>query len=292
MSTIQFGRYSVELSNTDKVFFPDEGITKGDVIDYYKQVSKTMVQYMRDRPLTMHRFPDGLNGEGFYQKEVPEYFPDWIERVRVKKEGGEVTHALCQNAATLVYIANQACITPHVWLSRIDKQGNPDRLIFDLDPADDNFESVRHAAKALRVILEEVDLVPFLMTTGSRGLHVVAPLSRGEDFDTVRDFARSIAEALSERDPDQFTTEQRTEKRGNRVFLDYLRNAYAQTAVAPYAIRAKSGAPIATPVDWDELDDRNLHSRSYTIKNIFRRLGQKNDPWKNINHRARSLKDL
>jgi bifunctional non-homologous end joining protein LigD len=242
--------------------------------------------------VTMHRFPDGLSGENFFQKEVPDYFPDWIERVIVKKEGGEIEHLLCQNAATLVYMADQACLTPHIWLSRIDRQDKPDRLIFDLDPPDDSFESASRAAKYLKVILEDADLVPFLMTTGSRGLHVVIPLNRSEDFDTVRDYARKIAETLSERHPDHFTTEQRTDKRGNRVFLDYLRNAYAQTAVTPYAIRAKSGAPVATPVDWDELDHRSLHSRSYTIKNIFRRLGQKNDPWKNINRRARSLKDL
>lgn len=283
-----FGRYKVELSNTDKVFFPDAGITKGELIEYYRQVAETMLPYLRGRPVTMRRFPDGVEGEGFYQKDAPDYFPDWIERVRVEKEDGTVDHVVCGKAADLVYLANQACITPHVWLSRVDRLDNPDLMIFDLDPPDGGFADVRFAARATRELLEELGLSPFAQTTGSRGVHVVIPLDRSSDFDTVRSFAQGVAEVLAGRAPDRLTTERYKEKRGNRVFLDTARNAYAQTFVAPYSVRPKPGAPVATPIDWDELG--RVGPQTYNIRNVFRRLGQVDDPWSGIRRHARSLK--
>ena len=288
---LTIGRYDVEVTSLDKVMFPDDGLTKGDLIDYYHRIAGTMVPHVAERPLTMHRFPNGIGQEGFYQKEAPEYFPGWIERVTVEVEEGRATQhqVLCNHAATLVYLANQGCITPHVWLSRADKLPYPDKLIFDLDPPGGDFESVRAAARTLRQMLQEVGLVPFVMTTGSKGLHVVTPLDRSLDFDSARAFARRLAEILAGRQPDRFTTETRKNKRRGRLFLDYLRNAYGQHGVAPYAVRAKAGAPIATPLDWDELADADLHSQRYTMHNIFRRLGQKEDPWRNIMDHARSL---
>lgn len=273
--------------------FPDDGLTKGDLVDYYYRISETMLPHVAGRPLTMHRFPNGIDAEGFYQKEAPDYFPQWIERVALEVEGGRTQHqVLCNNVATLVYLANQSCITPHVWLSRADKVRYPDKLIFDLDPPSGDFEIVREAAQALREMLQQVGLVPFVMTTGSKGLHVVTPLDRTVDFDTARAFARRLAEVLAGREPDRFTTETRKNKRRGRLFLDYLRNSYGQHGVAPYAIRAKPGAPVATPLDWDELANRNLHSQSYTMQNIFRRLGQKEDPWRDMMDHARSLMEL
>jgi bifunctional non-homologous end joining protein LigD len=273
--------------------FPDEGITQGDLMEYYRRVAETMLPYLKGRPLTMQRFPDGIGDEGFYQKEAPDYFPDWIRRVsiEVKEEGQEQPQVICENVATLVYLVDQGCITPHVWLSRADKLTHPDRLIFDLDPPDDDFELVRSAAQSLREMLEGVGLLPFVMTTGSRGLHVVVPLDRSTDFDTVRSFAKNLAGVLAEREADRLTTKVRKDKRGNRLFLDYLRNSYGQNTVAPYAVRAKPGAPVATPLDWDELSDSNLHSQTYTLQNIFRRLGQKEDPWKGMMRHARSLSE-
>lgn len=289
MSLRRYGKITVETSNEDKVFFPDGGITKGDLIDYYDRISTHMLPLIKDRPLMMHRFPDGIRGKDFYHKDVPDYFPDWIDTVRVKKENGTVTHAVCNKRATIVYLADQACITPHVWLSRRDKLENPDRLILDLDPPGDDFEPVRSAAFLVRDLLEELGLASLSMTTGSRGLHVVVPLDRQEDFDAVRRFARQVAEILAENHPDELTVEARKDKRGQRLFLDTARNAYAQTAVAPYSIRARKGAPVATPLDWQELKNKDLTSRSYTLSNIFRRLGSKDDPWQGINRRGRSL---
>lgn len=288
MGEIAFGRYVVQTSNEDKVFFPDAGITKGDLIDYYRQVAETMLPYLRHRPLTMRRFPDGIEGEGFYQKDAPDYFPDWIERVRVEKEDGTVDHVVCGKVADLVYLANQACVTPHVWLSRADKPDNPDLMIFDLDPPDGPFADVRFAARAARDLLEELGLSPFVQTTGSRGVHVVVPLDRSSDFDSVRAFAQGVAEVLAGRAPGRLTTEQYKEKRGDRVFLDTARNAYAQTFAAPYSVRPKPGAPVATPIGWEELG--RVGPQSYNVGNVFRRLGQADDPWSGMRRRARSLK--
>jgi bifunctional non-homologous end joining protein LigD len=289
MSLRKYGALTFHTSNEDKVFFPDNGITKGDLMDYYDRIAEYMLRHLKDRPLMMHRFPDGIRGMSFYHKEAPDYFPDWIETAVVRKEGGEVSHVLCNNQATLVYLADQACITPHVWLSRKDRIHNPDRLIFDLDPPADDFAPVRSAALKMHELLDDLGLESFLMTTGSRGLHVVVPLSRREDFDEVRRFARDVAGILAMQNPDEFTVEARKNKRGSRLYLDTARNAYAQTGVAPYSVRARTGAPVATPLDWHELSHSALSARTYTLPNIFRRLGSKEDPWQGLNRRGRSL---
>ncbi|MGH2537355.1 MAG: DNA polymerase domain-containing protein, partial [Candidatus Promineifilaceae bacterium] len=249
------------------------------------------------RPLSMQRFPDGIGEKGFYQKEAPGYFPAWIRRasIRVEGTGENQPQVICDEAATLVYLANQNCITPHLWLSRLGGRAgpepldHPDRLIFDLDPPAGAFELARAAAASLRALLEELGLAAFLMTTGSRGLHVAAPLDGRADFDAARAFAHQVAQRLARRKPDKLTTETRKAERNGRLFLDYLRNAYAATSVAPYAVRARPGAPVATPLDWGELDDGRLRSDRYTLKNIFRRLGQKGDPWQGITAAPGSL---
>lgn len=292
METLTFGKYKVELSNTEKILFPDDGITKGDVIEYYRKISEVMLPHIKGRPLTLQRFPDGIGEEGFFQKEASDYFPDWIETLSVKKkEGGKTDYVICNNSATLVYLANQACIAFHVWLSRKSRLEKPDRLIFDLDPSDENdFPQVCQAAMSLRRFLEnELNLTAFVMTTGSRGLHVVAPIKANLNFDLVRSFAQKAADIIAQRNSDRLTTAIRKEKRQGRIFLDTARNAYGQTAAAAYAVRAKPGAPIATPLDWEELEDSELNSQSYHLKNIFKRLAQKPDPWKSIDKRRVSL---
>jgi bifunctional non-homologous end joining protein LigD len=236
----------------------------------------------------MQRYPNGIQAEGFFQKAAPDYFPDWIRRVTVSKEGGTVEHVVCDNAATLVYLANQGCITPHVWLSRADRVDNPDRLIFDLDPPGDDFEVVRFAAGELRGLLGELGLDPFLMATGGRGLHLVVPLDRRADFDAARAFARGVAEVLTARHPRRLTTEARKNKRRGRLFLDTMRNAYAQTAVPPYAVRARPGAPVAMPLTWKELDDPDLRGSSWNTRNAPARVTG-GDPWIGMSRRARSL---
>ena len=291
MSKLKFGRYTVETSNEEKLFFPDEEISKGDLIDYYQKIAEKLVPCVKERPLVMKRYPDGIKGESFFQKEIGDYFPDWIERVKVKKKGGTVTHVQCDNAATLVYLANQACIELHPWLSRSDKLHYPDQLIIDLDPSGDDFSQAVFGARVLKELFDELDLKAFLKTTGSRGLHVLVPLDRRANFDKVREFAQDTAKLLAQRHSDKLTIEARKAKRRGRLLIDTARNAYAQTAVAPYAVRAKPGAPVATPLDWDEIGNKKLNSQSYNVRNIFRRLGRKTDPWKDLPRLGRSLKE-
>jgi bifunctional non-homologous end joining protein LigD len=281
--------HDVKLSNPDKVLFPATGLTKADLIDYYERIAPVMLPHLAGRPLSLVRYPNGIQAEGFMQKNASDYFPDWIRRARLAKQEGEVDHVVAEDAATLVYLANQACVTFHVGLSRVDRIDHPDRLVIDLDPSDDDFAKVKRAAREARALLAEVGLVPFLQITGSRGLHIWVPLDRSADFEQVRDFAAKIAHLLVARRPRELTTAQRKAKRGDRVFVDVARNAYAQTAVAPYSVRARPQAPVATPIDWAELDDPKLEPQRYTIKNLFRRLGRKPDPWAEIERHARPL---
>lgn len=284
---------TIPVSSLDKVFYPEAGITKGDVLDYYERIADRMMPHVDGRILTMHRWPDGIDGDDFYQKSVPDHFPDWIRTTEVEKEEGTNVQVVLDEPATLVYLAQQGCLTPHVWLSRADRPRTPDRIVFDLDPAaqtwEEGFPEVRWAARRVRALAREVGFHPFVATSGSRGLHVHLPLRRKEEFDAVKGVARDMAELLARRHPERLTVEIRTEKRRGRVFLDFLRNEYAQTAVAPYALRARPGAPVATPVEWDELSSSGMGPRRYTLQNLFRRLAQKDDPWEGIRNRAVSL---
>jgi len=277
---VRAGRVTVELSNTGKVLFPEDGITKGDLVAYYQAVAGEMLPLLRDRPVSMTRFPDGLTKAGIVQKNVPAYFPDWITRVRVRKEGGSLQQVVCDKPATIVYLANQACIELHAFLSRLDHIDEPDQLIFDMDPPDGNrFDDVRECALRLRELLTgELGLPAFVKTTGGRGLHVHVPLNARQDFGAVREFARQAAELLAARNPDLVTTEQRKDKRGSRIYADLMRNAYAQLAVAPYSVRARPGAPVATPLSWDELDDEALRPDRFTLRTVPDRIREAGRP--------------
>lgn len=288
MAKRSYGRTTVETSNEDKVLFPKDGLTKGDLMDYYEKVADRMLPWLRDRPLVLHRFPDGIEAEGFYQKQVAEHFPDWVDTVTVRKGESESQElVVCNKKATLVYLANLGCIAPHVWLCRRDRLDHPDQLVVDLDPPGGDFGQVRDAARACRELFDELQIPAFLKTTGSKGVHLVVPLDRSDDFDAVRAFAREAMEVLAARHPDALTTEVRKQKRRGRVFLDVARNAYAQTAVAPYAVRPIAGAPVATPIAWDDLG--RVDAQSFTIVNLIRKTARRDDPWRGLRRRARSL---
>jgi bifunctional non-homologous end joining protein LigD len=264
-------------------------VTKADLAAYYERIAGRMVPHLRDRPVSMHRFPDGVAEAGFFHKDVPDHFPDWIRRVRVRKADGALTHAVVCDADTLVYLADQACITPHVWLSRSDRLDRPDRMVFDLDPSGEDFAAVRRVAQALGELLDELELPRFAMTTGSRGIHIWVPLERRHGFDEVRAFAREVAAVIEARHPNLVTTEQRKQKRRGRVLIDVMRNAYAQTAVPPYAVRPRGQGPVATPLRWEELSDSRLQPDRWTVSNLFRRLARREDPWRGMSSQARSL---
>lgn len=292
MAERQFGPHIVNVSNEDKVLFPDSGITKGDLIDYYETVAETMLPHLKERPLALHRFPDGLEGSGFVQQRVSDHFPDWLETERVQRadeSSGSVEHPVCNKLATLVYLADQAAISLHRWLSRRDKLDSPDLLVFDLDPSTDAFAPVVDAAHRVVEFMEELGASPHIMTTGSRGLHVVMPLRRDDDFDEVRSVAQRMAGVLADRYPDDLTIEHRKRKRGKRIYLDVLRNAYGQTAVAPYSVRARPGAPVATPLYPEELEDPDLRPDGFTINDLPGRLEKRGDPWHRIKQHGVAL---
>ncbi len=276
---VRIGRRQIEISRPEKLLFPEDSITKGDLIEYYARIAPHLLPHLRNRPLTLERYPDGIRAKRFFQKEVSSYFPDWIQRVTVKKVGGSVTHAVCNDAATLVYLANQACITPHIALSRVDRLDHPDQLVFDLDPQGDDFALVRSTARAFKQLLDELELPAFLKTTGSRGLHIVIPLKRTEEFDSVRGFARDLARIVVDQAPGERTLEQSKANRGDRVFIDTNRNGYAQLVAPAYAVRPRTGAPVSVPLEWDELEKKNLRSDSITLRTIFAHLDKTGDPW-------------
>jgi bifunctional non-homologous end joining protein LigD len=291
MTTRRYGPRTVELSNEDKVLFPGDELSKGDLIDYYERIADHILPHLEGRPLVVQRFPDGIGEDGFYQKQVGEHFPDWIATVQVELAGSGDRQELvvCDDVSTLVYLANQACLVLHPWLSRADALEHPDLLVVDLDPpSGDDFQPVRQAAREVKALFEELGLAPFVKLTGSKGVHVAVPLDGEADFDTVRSFAREAMELLAERHPDSLTTEQRKDQRRGRLFLDVGRNAYGQTAVAPYSVRPRPGAPVSAPIEWEELG--RFGPRHVTVGSVFRRLAQRDDPWKGLRRRAHSLR--
>jgi bifunctional non-homologous end joining protein LigD len=288
---IKAGNRIIDISNEDKILFPKAKYTKLDIINYYSKISTKIIPFLKDRPLTLRRFPNGIDETNFYQKNTPEYYPDWIERIPVEKSDKTVIEYLnCKNTATLIYIANQAGIELHPWLSKLPNLNNPDKIIFDLDPSTLNFNLVKETALLLKNILTERGFTPYIMTTGSKGLHIIAPLKPLVNFDRVRDFAKNLAEELVSQDPKNLTTEIRIEKRGKKLFLDYLRNSWSATAICPYGVRAKEDAPVATPIFWDEVKDKSLISQRYNIKSVLKKLKDDGDPWKTMNRHRTKLK--
>jgi bifunctional non-homologous end joining protein LigD len=286
-------RIKVDITHPDRILFPGnssrKGITKGELVDYYAAVAETMLPHLDGRPLTLQRFPRGIDEPGFIQQDFAEGMPDWMESAEVDKEGGTVVHPLAQRAEALMWLANQNAITLHSWLSRRGRLQTPDRLVFDLDPTGDDFAVVRATAHSVADVLDDIGLARYVKTTGSRGLHVVVPLRGDANFDTVRQFARDVGAVVVADDPAHRTVEARKDKRGGRVYIDVMRIAYAQTAVAPYSVRARRDAPVATPLEWDELDSRGMRPDRFTLRDVPKRLARQPDPWADMNRHARSL---
>ena len=280
-----------EVSHPDKILYPDAGWTKADVVGYYRRVAEYMLPHLEGRPLTLHRFPDGIENEGFFQQARAGHFADRVGSLRIRHDPptGSVEHMLCEDVDCLAFLADQGTLTFHRWAARRGAIHRPDLMIFDLDPPDGDMGVLKRAARRVAALMRDCQLSPFVMTTGSAGLHVVAPLQPRSDFDAVRGLATRMAERLVVEYPDELTTEQRIEARDGRLYLDVMRNAFGQTAVAPYSLRARPGAPVATPLDWVELDKGDLRPDGYTLENLFRRLGQKGDPWARMFEQAIDL---
>jgi bifunctional non-homologous end joining protein LigD len=289
--SIQCDRHTIKLTHQDKIMFPKAGLSKADLIHYYHTIAPIMLPYLQNRPLTLHRFTDGIAAPGFYQKNAADYFPSWIKRVSIaKKEGGTTPYVVCNSTATLIYLTNQLTIEYHPWLSRSDNLNKPDKMIFDLDPAGKaTFELVISTALIIRKLLETLELPAFVMTTGSRGVHVVVPLKRVHSFETVRTFAHDVALHLAKLYPKEITAEMRIANRGNCIFIDSLRNAFAQTGIAPYSVRAHEYAPVATPLAWKELGTTTTASTDHTIVTVPKRVAHIKDPWADFSAQAVSL---
>jgi bifunctional non-homologous end joining protein LigD len=280
------------ISHPDKVLFPEVGITKQRLADYYERIAEHLLPHVAGRPLVLQRFPDGIDGAGFYQKNTPDHVPDSIGRIEIDKAGGgTTTYTVIDDADDLVYLADQATIVLHTLLVRAERPDRPVEIVFDLDPSSDDLAPVRSTARALRELLGGLDLAPRVKSSGSRGLHVVVDVIDDDvDFETTTRVAGDVAELIAGR-LDEVTIEQRKARRDGRLFLDVLRNAPAQHAVAPYSPRALASAPIAAPLDWDEALANDFRPQRVTIDNVFRRLGQRDDPWSSPPRPDRTIAD-
>lgn len=288
---IRINNKDISLSKTDKIFYPDSDITKAVIIEYYRKIWKNIAPYATDRPLVMQRFPDGINEQGFFQKKISDYFPDWMDTIKIieKKSNEKAEYVNCNNEETIVYLANQGCLVLHGWLSKKSNLYKPDKMVFDLDPSNSDFETVRKGALLLKHLFDQLNIYTYPMITGSKGIHVIIPLKEKDDFEDIRDLAKQIAEKITAMDNNHFTTEISISKRGNKVFIDYLRNSYGQTSILPYSLRAIENAPVAVPLDWNEIKDKELDPQKYNISNIFYRISQKQDPWKEMSNNAVDL---
>ncbi|MGM0504153.1 MAG: non-homologous end-joining DNA ligase [Bacteroidota bacterium] len=291
---IKINNKEISLSKTDKILYPDSDITKADIIEYYRKIWENIAPYATDRALVMQRFPDGIKEQGFFQKKISDYFPGWIETITIKEKesNGKAEYVNCNKEETIVYLANQGSLVLHGWLSKKSNVNKPDKMVFDLDPSDNDFEKVKQGALLLKELLDQGNIHSYPLITGSKGIHVIIPLKEKDDFDDIRNVAKQIAEIVTKRDDKNFTTETSKNKRGHKVFVDYLRNSYGQTSILPYSLRAIDNAPVAVPLDWDEIKDKELDPQKYNISNIFHRISQKQDPWKDMNKNAVDLTEI
>jgi bifunctional non-homologous end joining protein LigD len=279
------------ISHPEKVLFPGEGITKGELAAYYEAIAPVMLPHLRRRPITMERYHRGIDSPGFFQKDVSKGFPEWLKRVEVPKHGGTVHHPLANDKRSLLWLANQNSITIHVWPSRAPNLYNPDICVFDLDPAgDDEPDLLRAAALNLRDLLSELSLPSWIKTTGSKGFHIVVPLDGKSDFGEVARFAHHVGRVLVQRDPDHMTQEFLKVDRGGRILVDTGRNGYSATYAATYTVRAKPGAPVSAPCTWEEVERGEVHPKSFTLRTMAERVASVGDLWADMLRRKRSLR--
>ena len=278
------------ITHPEKVLFPDDGITKGELASYYEAIAPVMLPYIRSRPVTMERYPAGIGEKGFMQKDVSKGFPEWLERAEVPKKGGTVHHPLVRDTRSLLWLANQNSITPHVWTSRAPNLYQPDICVFDLDPSVDEPDVLRAAALEVRDILAELGLPSWVKTSGSKGFHIVFPLDAKAGFGEVARFAHGVATILVKRDSQNLTQEFSKADRGRRILVDTGRNGYSATFAAAYAVRAKPGAPVSAPCTWEEIESGEVGPRTFTLRMMPQRIADAGDLWSDMRRRGRSLR--
>src|SRR5689334_22583717 len=285
------GARSTVITHPDKVLFPDDGITKGEIAAYYETIAPVLLPHIRNRPVTMERYPAGIGKKGFWQKDVSKGFPEWLERVAVPKKDGTVHHPLITDVRSLLWAVNQNTITPHVWVSRAPDLSHPDVCVFDLDPSrDDELEVLRAVTLALRDFLADLDLPSWVKTTGSKGFHIVVPLDGSATTDDVARFAHRVGTEFAARDPDRLTQEFSKADRGGRILVDTGRNGYSATFAAAYAVRAKPDAPVSAPCTWDEIERGEVAPRTFSLRTMPDRVAKAGDLWADLLKRGQSLK--
>jgi bifunctional non-homologous end joining protein LigD len=278
------------ITHPEKVLFPADGITKGELAGYYEMISPLMLPHIRRRPVTMERFPAGIGQKGFMHKSVTKGFPEWLERVEVPKKDGSVHHPLITDTRSLLWVVNQNTITPHVWTSRAPDLYHPDVCVFDLDPSDDRPEPLRRAVLALRDLLAELDLPSWVKTSGSKGYHVVVPLDGKTDMGKVAGFAHRVGEVFVRRHPTDLTQEFSKADRRGRIYVDTGRNGYSATFAAAYAVRPKPGAPVSAPCSWEEIERGDIGPRTFTLRTMAARAESVGDLWADLRRRGRGLR--
>ncbi len=278
------------ITHPEKVLFPDDGITKGELAAYYEAVAPVMVPHIRSRPITMERYHRGITAPGFFQKDVSKGFPEWLQRVEVPKKDGTVHHPIVTDTRSLLWLANQNCVTPHVWTSRAPDLYHPDICVFDLDPSADRADILRAAALALRDLLDELDLPSWVKTSGSKGFHIAVPLDGKAHMGEVSGFAHAVGRLLVQRDPENLTQEFHKVDRAGRILVDTGRNGYSATFAAVYAVRAKPGAPVSAPCTWEEIERGEVGPRTFTLRTMAARLAAVGDLWAAMRRRKRSLR--
>ena len=279
------------ITHPEKVLFPEDGITKGDLAAYYEAISPLMLPYLRGRPITMERYPSGIDAKGFFQKNVAKGFPEWLARVEVPKKGGTVQHPLVADVRSLLWLANQNCITPHAWPSRVPDLRHPDLCVFDLDPAQEDADALRAAALAVRDLLLELKLQSWVKTSGSKGFHIFVPLEPGTSFRDTARFSDRVGAVLVKRHPDLLTQEFAKADRAGRILIDTGRNGYSATFAAAYAVRPRNGAPVSAPATWAEVESGTIGPATFTIKMMERRIADAGDLWSALFDAPQSLRE-
>lgn len=272
---------SFAFSNLDKLYWENEKISKGDLIEYYAKISRTILPYLKNRPLVMHRYPEGIHGEAFYQKEAGRHLPSFVETATLQHTNKKVSYILVQNLNTLLYVANLGSIELHAFNASIQHLHKPDYLVVDLDPLDISFQAVVETALAFHAILEEIRVPHFCKTSGATGLHIYLPMHAAYDIDQIKQFAYLLATLVHHQLPSITSLERMPQKRKKRVYIDYLQNQKMLTMVSVYSVRARPGAPVSTPLSWKEVK-RGLDPLDYTIKTVPGRIAKKGDLFKKI----------
>lgn len=291
---LKVGKTTLHLTNQNKVYFPDDGITKGDIVNYYNEVAEVMLPYLKERPQSMNRFPNGINGPSFYHKDVDvDKIPSWLKTKAVFSESNNATidYIICNDKQTLLYMANLGCIDINPWNSTLEKIDNPDWIVIDIDPEKEDFPKVVKTALTVKEVMDELDTDCYCKTSGATGLHVYIPLAAKYNYDAVKIFAELLANEIHKRLPDITSLERSIKKRNHKIYIDFLQNRKGQTLAAPYSVRPKTGATVSTPLEWSEVND-TLSPSQFTIENVIERFKEKGDLWKPVLGKGADIKNI